>query len=137
MMAGIGKPRLPQFGEAYDGQKLRDLVAELDRFFARVRVDGPLIIGGGAVIDKYFSANKTWDPGEVVDGAQETTTVTVTGARIAGKNLVLAGFNKDLQGMRLTGYVSADDTVTCVLRNDTGGAIDLAEGTLIVGVLRH
>lgn len=130
-------PRLPDFGNVYEGEKMRDLVAAVGRLFARLRGDGPLIVGGGRTIGKYFSASATWNPGNLASGAQTTTTVTLTGVKIAEANTVTVGFNKDLQAMRLTGYVSADDTVAVVLRNDTGGAIDLAEGSLTVGVWRH
>lgn len=70
----------------------------------------------------------TWDPASVAAGAQVTTTVTVTGAALGDP--VAVGFSLDLQGMQLTGYVSATNTVTCVLRNGTAGALDLASGTL-------
>jgi hypothetical protein len=49
---------------------------------------------------------------------------------------VAVGFSLDLQGMTLTGYVSVAGTVTCVLRNGTGGAMDLGSGTLRADVWR-
>ena len=138
MMANApGRPRFPDFREAYDGSKMREFVRDLEAFIARLRMDGPLIVGGGAVIEKYFSASATWNPANVVNGAQVTTTVTVTGVALADANPVMVGFSKDLQGMRLTGYVSSANTVTVVLRNDTGGALNLDAGTLRVGVWRH
>jgi parallel beta helix pectate lyase-like protein len=76
----------------------------------------------------YNSGSKTWDPPNVNNGAQTTTTVTVTNAIIG--DLVAVGFSQNLQGMVLSGHVSASNTVTVVLRNDTGGALDLASGTL-------
>ena len=109
----------------------------LEKAFERIRIDGVLIIGGGQPIDKHFMFSKTWDPGNVNNGAQTTTTVTATGVALANASLVTAGFSLDLQGMQLTAYVSADDVVTCILRNGTGGAIDLASGTLRVGVTRY
>lgn len=137
MSGGGERLNLGDPGEQYDPQRMRVMFRRIEQFVAKIRLNGVLIIGGGAVIDKYFSAAKTWDPGNLASGAQTTTTVTVTGVEIARENLVTVGFNKDLQAMRLTGYVSADNTVTVVLRNDTGGAIDLASGTLRVGVWRH
>ena len=35
----------------------------------------------------------------------------------------------------LTAAVTAADTVTCVLANNTGGAVDLSSGTLYVMVI--
>lgn len=132
-----GKPSLPEFGEEYDGARMRSFVRQLENLFARIRVNGPLIIGGGRTITKYFGATATWDPPSVAAGAQTTTTVAMAGVLLAAFNTVQVGFNKDLQGMQLTGYVSADAVVTVVLRNGTAGAIDLASGSLTVGVLRH
>jgi hypothetical protein len=92
-------------------------------------------IGEGSYITKHLSGSTTWNPAEVADGAQATTTVTVTGA--AASNPVVVAFGQDLQGMQLTGYVSAANTVTVVLQNNTGGAIDLASGTLVADVWQH
>lgn len=72
--------------------------------------------------------SKAFDWPSVANGVQATTTVTVTGAALG--DYADASMGLDLQGMRLTAYVSAADTVTAVLRNDTGGAVDLASGTL-------
>jgi hypothetical protein len=73
----------------------------------------------GTGIARHLSATATWDPPSVAAGAQATTTVTVTNAALG--DTVVVGFNKDLQGMMLTGYVSTAGTVTVVLRNDTAG----------------
>lgn len=83
-------------------------------------------------LDGALVATATWDPPSVAAAAQTTTTITVPGARL-GMN-VTPSFSLDLQAMQLTGYVSASDTVTVVLRNGTGAAIDLASGTLKVRV---
>jgi len=131
-----GRFELPHFDDAYDGPKMRDLVGRLTAFLSGLRPNGTLIVGGGRAITKFFGATVTWDPANVANGSQVTTTVTVTGVKLASYNIAMAGFNKDLQGMRLTAYVSADNTATVVLRNDTGGAINLAEGSLTVGVWR-
>ena len=75
-----------------------------------------------------LDGSATYNPPSIADAAQQTTTVTVDGAVLGDFSTV--SFNKDLQGMRLTSYVSATDTVTVVFRNNTGAAIDLASGTL-------
>lgn len=82
----------------------------------------------------YRTATATWDPASIAAAAQATTTVTVTGARLG--DTAMASFSLDLQGMQMTAYVSAANTVTVVLRNGTAAAIDLASGTLRATVLR-
>lgn len=79
-----------------------------------------------------LSASATYNPPSVANGAQTTQTVTVTGAAIG--DFVDVSFGLDLQGLRLTGYVSSANTVTCVLVNNTGGAVDLASDFLYVTV---
>ena len=75
-----------------------------------------------------FTGSKTHDWASINSGAQATTTVTVTGAALG--MYARASMSVDLQAMQLTAYVSAADTVTCVMKNDSGGAVDLASATL-------
>jgi len=49
----------------------------------------------------------------------------------------MASFSLDVSDLVLDAQVTASDTVTCVLANNTGGAVDLASGTLYVRVLRR
>jgi hypothetical protein len=77
----------------------------------------------------------TWDPGNLVDAAGETSaSITVTGAALG--DLVLCSFDKDLVGLMLTGYVSAADTVKLRLQNESASTLDLASGTARVWVLK-
>lgn len=77
-----------------------------------------------------------WNPGNLVDGAGETSTaITVTGAAFG--DYVLAAAPYDLQGIVCTAYVSAANTVKIRLQNETTGAIDLASGTWKVRVLQQ
>lgn len=82
-----------------------------------------------------LTSSTTWDPPSVGSGASTSTTVTVAGAALG--NYVSVSFSLDLQGMNLTGSVSAADTVTVVLANLTGGAVDLGSGILTVVVRSH
>ena len=75
-----------------------------------------------------------WDPPSVAAGSSVTTTVTVPGAALG--DYAHASFSLSLQGLQLTAYVSAANTVTVVLGNLTGVAVDLASGTLSVLVLK-
>lgn len=85
----------------------------------------------GAVIQ----ASDTWDPASIANGASLTLAMaSVTGAALG--DFVMASFSLDLAGLSLTGYVSAANTVTVVLVNNTGGAVDLASGTITVRVMK-
>lgn len=70
----------------------------------------------------------TYDPANLVDGAGATTTLACVGAALG--DAVLPSFSLDLQGILLTAWVSAADVVSFRFQNETGGAIDLASGTL-------
>jgi hypothetical protein len=77
-----------------------------------------------------------WNPGNLVDGAGETSSgITVTGAAFGDFVDVAAPY--DLQGINCTAYVSAADTVKIRAQNETGGPIDLASGTWRVRVRRQ
>lgn len=80
------------------------------------------------VVYRYGSA--TYDPGSLADGAGVTTTVTVTGAEMGF--FARASFTNDLQGITLTAWVSAANTVSVRFQNESGGVLDLASGTLRV-----
>lgn len=77
----------------------------------------------------YRQGSATYDPGSLADGAGATTTVTVTGAAL-GDYVDGVSFSLDLQGITLTAWVSAADTVSVRFQNETTGPIDLASGTL-------
>lgn len=85
--------------------------------------------------DDYLVASKTFDWPNIASGATSTTTVTVTDAAVGDG--VEVSHSISLAGMSLTGYVSAANTVTCVMTNNTGGAVDLASGTLKAWVTKR
>jgi hypothetical protein len=58
--------------------------------------------------------------------------VTVTGAALG--DFARASFSLNLQGITVTAWVSAADTVSVRFQNESGGALDLASGTLRVKV---
>lgn len=72
----------------------------------------------------------TYDPPSLADGAGATTTVTCTGATVG--MFARASFGVDLQGITLTAWVSAADTVSVRFQNESGGVLDLASSTLTV-----
>jgi len=80
-----------------------------------------------------FNGSVTYDAPSIASGTQATTTVTVTGAAL-GDFVDSISLGADAAGMQLSGYVSAANTVTVVLKNDTGAAVNLASTTLSVEV---
>jgi hypothetical protein len=77
---------------------------------------------------KVLNGSATYDPPSLADAAGATTTVTVTGAALG--DFALASFSLDLQGISVTAYVSATDTVSVRFQNESGGTLDLSSGTL-------
>lgn len=75
-----------------------------------------------------LNGSTTYDPASLNDGVGATTTVTVTGASLG--NFALASFSLDLQGITLTAWVSAADTVSVRFQNESGGVLDLGSGIL-------
>lgn len=89
---------------------------------------------GGIFAKSILNGSGTIDPGSLLDGAGETVTITVTGAAIGDYAMVSPGV--DLQGISVTVYVSAVDTVSCRIQNETGGTIDLASSTWKAKVIK-
>ena len=82
----------------------------------------------------YIDGSATWDPGNLVDGAGETKSISVLGAALGDFVIVSAPY--DLQDCVAHGYVQATDTVEIRLQNESGGAIDFASGTWKVRVFK-
>ena len=74
------------------------------------------------------AGSATYNPPSFNDGDGATTTVTVTGAALG--DFAEASFSNSLQGIMMTAFVSAADTVSVRFQNETGGVLDLASGTL-------
>ena len=70
----------------------------------------------------------TWNPGAITDGNEEAKEVTVDGASLG--DVVRLQFTKDLEGLVLTGCVSAANTVTAVLSSHASTTVNLASGTI-------
>lgn len=99
----------------------------------RAKVGAPTADADGYPIGGDYNATATWDPPSVASMGNTTTTVAIS---CTLGMYVQVSFSLSLQGMILSGYVSANGTVTVVLFNPTGGAIDLASGTLSVRCVR-
>lgn len=87
----------------------------------------------------YIEVSATYNPPSIASGVSTSTTITVTGAVIGDSVTVFppTGYTGGLQGLRAWADVTAADTVTLYLRNDTGGAIDLASGGWKVRVAKN
>lgn len=79
------------------------------------------------VCDGVLTGSGTVDVASIAADANGTLTITVTGAALGDFAIFSAGV--DLAGLIATCYVSAADTVTVNLENQTAGAIDLASTT--------
>lgn len=80
-------------------------------------------------------AKVTSDTANLIDAAGATLSVTsVLGAALG--DFVLVSLSVALQGITVTGYVSAADTVEIRIQNESAGAIDLASCTFRIVVLK-
>ena len=78
-----------------------------------------------------LTGTATWDPVSLAQGAQATTTITVTGAAVGNRCEVKFSLSLTATGtLSLTGFVSAANTVTAVLQNNGTAAADLSSGTV-------
>jgi hypothetical protein len=87
---------------------------------------------GASLITSLKTGSATYDPASLADAEGVTTTVTVTGAALG--DFAMASFSNALQGITLTAWVSATNTVSVRFQNESGGVLDLASGTLKAAV---
>lgn len=95
---------------------------------------GGLALSDTDLFTAVFNGTGTIDPASLVDGAGATVTITVTGAAFGDYAMFAAPY--DLQGILATPYISAANTVSVRLQNETGATIDLASGTWKAKALR-
>lgn len=88
-----------------------------------------------AGLDQHvLTGSETFNPADLADGAGETNAITVTGAAL-GDFCIGVSFSLDVTDFTLTCYVQAADTVEVRIQNESGGQVNLAEGTMRVAVL--
>lgn len=80
-----------------------------------------------------LSGSATYDTASLADWEGVTTTVTVTWAAVG--DFVLVSIGVDVAGITVTGYVSAADTVSVRIQNESWGTLDLASTTIRARVL--
>ena len=81
-----------------------------------------------------LTGSTTWDASSIADGNEEAKELTVTGAELG--DFVLSSLSIDIADLVLDAQVTAADTVTAILANNTGGAVDLGSCTLSVIVVK-
>lgn len=85
---------------------------------------------------RVLTATTTWNPASAATGTAQSTTITVTGAAVG--DLAVAGLTTMPTGTwLLSAQVTAANTVTVTLRNDSGATVDPASGTLRATVWKH
>jgi hypothetical protein len=82
-----------------------------------------------------WSVTCTLDAASLVDGAGTSDTITVPGVAL-GDMVLGASFGVSLAGVSVTGYVSAANTVTLRLQNESTATVDLASTTVKLVVAR-
>ena len=77
-----------------------------------------------------FSLSQVYDPGSIANGSIASVALTVSGVTFG--MICSAVLSISTSGLVLSAQVSAADTITVTLTNNTGGAVDLASSTLTV-----
>ena len=104
------------------GAELSELNDWLEKFWLKLQ-------------DEDIRVSATWDAVSIADGDEEDKDVTVTGAVLG--DYAIASLSIDVADLVLDAQVTTADTVTCVLANNTGAAVDLAEGTIYVRLIKR
>jgi hypothetical protein len=86
------------------------------------------------IFSDTWAVTATLDSGQLIDAAGANDNVAVPGV-VLGDIVFGFSFGVDLQGMTVTAYVSAANTVSIRIQNESGSTIDLASTTikLVIG----
>lgn len=101
----------------------------------RIKATAPTGDTDGNVVGFDLVGSAVYDPPNLADGAGTTTTIAVANAVMG--DFAIASFSLDLQGISVTAWISAINTVSIRFQNESGGALDLASGTLKVKVIKQ
>ena len=86
-------------------------------------------------LQKELTGSATWNPGNIAVNSLEAKDITITGAQLG--DYAQASFSLDVSDLILSADVTAENTVTVILTNNSGGAVDLGEGTVYVRVVQR
>ena len=75
----------------------------------------------------------SWDPGSISDGDETATDVSLADVQLG--DYAYATLAVDVEDLQLTASVTASGTVSVVLSNSTGGAVNLGSSTLRIAVI--
>lgn len=102
---------------------------------ARVRIKNgvPTSDQDGNVIALDLSAVSSYTPGLIANGAAAAINIGVASALMG--DIILSSFSLSLQGLILSAYVSAINTVTVRFQNQTGAAVTLAAGNITLKII--
>jgi len=87
------------------------------------------------VFPEVLFGSESYNAGSIVDGNEEVGELTIVGAALG--DFVLASHGVDVVDLAVTAQVTAADTVTYQLLNNTGGTLDLAAATFRCVVLKR
>ena len=87
------------------------------------------------MFSEMWKATGTLNADSLADGAGSSDTITVPGVAL-GDIVIGFSFGVSLAGITATAYVSAADTVTIRVQNESAGTVDLASTTVRVVVGR-
>ena len=87
------------------------------------------------MFSEMWKATGTLNPDSLADGAGSSDTITVPGVAL-GDIVIGFSFGVSLAGVSATAYVSAANTVTIRLQNESAGTVNLDSTTIRVVVGR-
>lgn len=86
------------------------------------------------LFDNVIELEVTWNPDNIGSNSFFEEDVTVQGAELG--DICLASFEADLQNLNLNCHVTASNTISLHLSNNTAGAVNLPAAQVHIIVLR-
>ncbi len=100
-----------------------------------IKTDGRQARSFRGIFPKVIPFVVNLEEDSVADAASSMAAITVPGARL-GKDFVLIAFGLDVADLEVSAQVTANDVVTVVVSNNTGGALTgLATASIARGVV--
>lgn len=87
------------------------------------------------VFEEVYTGSVTFDPANILDGDEIAQNITVTGAAL-GDVVLAVSSSIDVTDLVLDAQVTAANTVTAVLANNTGAAVNLGSTKVRIVVAR-
>ena len=87
----------------------------------------------GQSVTKYAVGSIAANLDSIADGNEQVVEVTVTGAQLG--DFAIASHSLDILDLIQSASVTDANTVTVVVANNTGGAIDIGTGTIYAMVI--